>query len=246
MKRILSALLVTVLACALLCGSAGAELKKGMHGEYVRAMQQKLIDLGLMTGRANATFGSKTERAVKQLQNYWGLKRTGRADDDFLNRLDDLWHLATGNGTESGADPADLEDPVMSCGHNENAPYGFDYCYRHDEAKALRDLLNPGKGRTVPDGLQKVILGRLKEYWLENIRLLYDEWEESLPDDQQHIAQEQRDIFEQGWEEIQPTLAKKGGGKSKLKTLRLEVEWLEAVGIEECFDLHGAEPNTGE
>ena len=134
----------------------------------------------------------------------------------------------------------------MTCAHNENAPYGFDFCYRHDEAKDLRDLLNPGKGRTVPDGLQRVILERLKEYWLENILLMYDEWAENLPDEKQHIAEEQKELFEQGWEEIQPVLAKKGGGKSKLKTLRLEVEWLETIGIEECFDLHGAEPNDAE
>ena len=243
MKRILSVLLVLAAICLLLCGSACADLKKGMSGEYVREMQQKMIDLGVMSGRANGTFGNKTERAVKQLQNYWGLKRTGRADDDFLDRLDNLWHLATGNGTESGADPEDLEDPVMSCCHNENAPYGFDYCYRHDEAKALRDLLHPGKGRTVPEGLQRVILERLKEYWLENIRLTYDEWEESLPDDRQHIAQEQKELFEQGWAEKEKELAKKGGGKNKLKTLRLQADWLETIGIEECFDLHGAEPN---
>lgn len=244
MKRILAFSAVLALVCALLCGSACADLKKGTSGEYVRAMQQKMIDLGIMSGRADGRFGNKTERAVKQLQNYWGLKRNGRADDDFLDRLNNLWHLALGNGTESGADPADTDCPAYCC-HNENAPYGFDYCWRHEEGKALRDLLNPGKGRTVPDGLKKTILLRLKEFWLESIRLNYDEWEESLPEEKKHIAREQKELFEQGWAEKEPALAKKGGGKEKLKTLQLQVDWLETIGAEECFDLHGAEPNPG-
>ena len=246
MKRILPVLLILALMCTLLCGNACADLKKGMNGEYVREMQQKMIDLGVMSGRADGHFGNKTERAVKQLQNYWGMKRNGRADDEFLERLNNLWHLALGNGTESGADPEDLENPVMYCCHNENATYGFDYCYRHEEGKALRDLLHPGKGRTIPEGLKKVILLRLKEYWLECIRLNYDEWEESLPDDKQEIAAEQKELFEQGWAEKAPELAKKGGGAQKLKTLELQVDWLETIGIEACFDLHGAEPNNAE
>ena len=166
-------------------------------------------------------------------------------DDSFQDRLNDLWHLALGNGTESGADPADLENPVMTCAHNENAPYGYDYCYRHDEAKALRDLLHPASKRTVPDGLKKVILKRIIEYWLEAIRLTYDEWEESLPDEQQHIAAEQKELFEQGWAEKEAELVKKHKGPEKLKTLQAEADWLETIGIENCFDLHGAEPNPG-
>jgi hypothetical protein len=241
-RRVLSCFLALLLVL-LACSGACAELKKGQKGQYVRELQQKLIDLGLMSGRADGNFGNKTERAVKQLQNYWGITRSGKADDDFQTRLDDLWHLALGNGTESGADPADLENPVMTCAHNENAPYGFDYCYRHDEAKALRDLLHPASKRTVPDGLKKVILKRIIEYWLEAIRLNYDEWEESLPDDEQHIAEEQKELFEQGWAEKQAELVKKHKGADKPKTLQAEADWLEELGIEHCFDLHGAEPN---
>ena len=245
-RNVIAGILSVLFLAVCLCGIACAELKKGSKGDEVKDMQQKLIDLGVLTGTADGAFGKKTEAAVKKLQKYWGLKQTGRADDDFLIALDDLWHLALGNGTESGVDPADLESPVMTCAHNESAEYGYDYCYRHDEGKALRDLLNPASGETAPEGLQKVILKRMKEYWLEQIGLTYDEWAESLEPDQQITAQEQKDLFEQSWAEMEAELVKTCGGEDKLQTLTLQAQWLELSGIEVCFDLHGAEPNTAE
>ena len=242
--RILSGILAAVLVL-LAVVSACADLKKGSRGEEVKELQQQMIDLGVLEGSADGIYGKKTEAAVKKLQQYWGKKQNGRADQAFLDSLNDLWHLALGNGTESGVDPEDLEDPVMSCAHNESAPYGFDYCYRHDEGKALRDLLNPGKGRKVPDGLKKVILKRIREYWLEAIRLTYDEWEESdLPG--ADIAGEQKELFEQGWAEAEPDLAQANGGADTVKTLEAWANWLETTGIELCFDLHGAEQNDAE
>lgn len=245
-RNILAGALAVLFLAICLCGTACADLKKGNKGDEVKDLQQKLIDLGLMTGTADGAFGKKTETAVKKLQKYWGMKQTGRVDDEFLMEVEDLWHLALGNGTESGVDPADLENPVMSCAHNENADYGYDYCYRHDEGKALRDLLNPESGEDVPEGLQKVILKRMKEYWLEQIRLTYDEWEQSLEPDKQIVAREQKELFEKDWAEMEAELAKTGGGEDKLQTLTLQAQWLELSGIEACFDLHGAEPNTAE
>ena len=242
--RILSGILaagLVLLAAASVC----ADLKKGSKGEEVKELQQQMIDLGVLEGSADGVYGKKTVAAVKKLQQYWGKKQNGRANQAFLDDLNDLWHLALGNGTESGVDPEDLEDPVMSCAHNERAPYGFDYCYRHEEGKALRDLLNPGKGRKVPEGLKKVILQRIREYWLEAIRLTYDEWEESdLPG--ADVAGEQKERFEQIWAEVEPDLAEQNGGPDTVRTLEAQAEWLETTGIEKCFDLHGAEPNNAE
>lgn len=243
--RILSGILAAALVL-LAAVSAWADLKKGSRGEEVKELQQQMIDLGVLEGSADGIYGKKTVAAVKKLQQYWGKKQNGRADQAFLDDLNDLWHLALGNGTESGADPEDLENPVMSCAHNESAPYGFDYCYRHDEGKALRDLLNPGKGRKVPDGLKKVILKRIREYWLEQIPLIYDEWAESPEDEAADVAYEQKELFEQGWAEAEPDLAQHNGGAEKIRTLEAQAEWLETIGIETCFDLHGAEPNNAE
>ena len=43
----------------------------------------------------------------------------------------------------------------------------------------------------------------------------------------------------------QPDLAQAGGGRDTIKTLEQQVKWLENIGIELCFDMHGAEPNQG-
>ena len=246
-KTLIPVMIAAVMILFCVCSGACAELKKGSEGDEVREMQQMLIDLGVLKDKADGAFGKKTENAVRKMQKYWGTEQNGVADDVFLLQLNDLWHLALGNGTESGLDPeTDLEDPVKSCGHNESAPYGYDYCYRHDEGKALRDLLNPGKGRTIPDGLKRVVLTRLKELWLEYNRSLYAEWEEILSEEDKHIAQEQLQIFEDAWARNEKSLARQGGGADTLKTLEKQVDWLENMGIEECFDLHGAEPNTDE
>ncbi len=243
-RKTLPVFFSVTLVLALLCAGASADLKRGSRGDEVKELQQMMIDLGVLNDKADGVFGKKTEAAVKSLQKYWGEKQTGRAGDPFLNELNDLWHLALGNGTESGADPEeDLENPVKTCAHNESAPYGYDYCYRHEEGKALRDLLNPGGGRTVPDGLKKVVLLRIREYWLEQIPLIYDEWAETASDDEADIALEQKDIFEAGWAEAEPDLAEANGGPDKVKTLEAWADWLETAGIELCFDLHGAEPN---
>ena len=238
-KRILSGL-VAVVILLVLYTAACADLAKGSRGEDVKQLQQMMIDLGVLNDKADGIFGKKTEAAVKALQRYRGTKQNGRADQAFLDDLNDLWHLALGNGTESGADPEDLENPSMTCSHNENAPYGFGYCYRHEEGKALRDLLNPGKGRTVPNGLKKVVLKRIQEFWLEQIGFLYDEWEQ----DSEEVAQRQRELFEQGWAEREAELTDAGGRPDTVKTLEFKADWLETIGIELCFDLHGAEPNN--
>ena len=244
MRKYVSLFLAVCLGCLLLCGGALADLKRGSRGEQVKELQQQMIDLGILKDKADGKFGKKTEAAVKKLQKYWGEKQNGRVSDVFLLQLNDLWHLALGNGTESGADPeTDLENPVKTCAHNENAAYGYDFCYRHDEGKALRDLLNPGKGRTVPDGLKKTVLLRMKELWLDYIGMMYDEWEQNLSPEEEHVAQEQRELFQESWEKTEAELAQANGGPEKLKTLQAQADWLETIGIEHCFDLHGAEPN---
>ena len=43
-------------------------LRKGSRGERVKALQNRLIDLGLLTGAADGAFGSRTEKAVLAFQ----------------------------------------------------------------------------------------------------------------------------------------------------------------------------------
>ncbi len=56
-------------------------LSKGMKGDAVKDVQQKLIALGYLTGGADGSYGGRTADAVKAFQQATGLEPTGEADD---------------------------------------------------------------------------------------------------------------------------------------------------------------------
>ena len=57
------------------------------HGEEVQRMQERLIQLGYMTGKADGFFGPKTEKAVLAFQAANGLKADGYAGELTLDKL---------------------------------------------------------------------------------------------------------------------------------------------------------------
>ena len=62
-------------------------LKKGMTGEAVKNMQQRLIELGYMSGPADGIFGTTTAEAVYYFQKNNGLVRDSVAGEDTLRKL---------------------------------------------------------------------------------------------------------------------------------------------------------------
>ena len=62
-------------------------LKKGMTGDAVASMQQRLIELGYLTGTADGIFGSDTAEAVYYFQKNNGLVRDSVAGEDTLKVL---------------------------------------------------------------------------------------------------------------------------------------------------------------
>ena len=62
-------------------------LKKGMTGEAVKAMQQRLIDLGYLSGTADGVFGTDTAEAVYYFQKNNGLVRDSIAGEKTLQIL---------------------------------------------------------------------------------------------------------------------------------------------------------------
>ena len=60
---------------------------KGDDSEDVRAMQERLIELGYLNGTADGKFGSGTEAAVMQLQEAMGLQPTGEVTSDLMNLI---------------------------------------------------------------------------------------------------------------------------------------------------------------
>lgn len=58
-------------------GGSGPQLKEGARGEPVRALQNRLNQLGFNAGSADGAFGPKTEAAVKAFQKAKGLVADG-------------------------------------------------------------------------------------------------------------------------------------------------------------------------
>ncbi len=80
-KRMLALLLalVTVLSLMVPLRAEAASLKQGSSGTEVKRLQQNLIGLGFLEGRADGKFGSKTKAAVKDFQTEYGLAPDGSA-----------------------------------------------------------------------------------------------------------------------------------------------------------------------
>jgi hypothetical protein len=65
-----------------------AVIQNGMNGENVQAMQQQLIDLGYLNGKADGIFGKNTAKAVCAFQMACGLEVTGVADEETQRQME--------------------------------------------------------------------------------------------------------------------------------------------------------------
>ena len=89
----------------LMAGSLQASyttLKKGDRGDAVKALQQRLIQLGFLTGEADGIYGTDTAEAVYNFQKRNGLTRDGVAGEKTLKAL----YSTTANGPAPTATPA--------------------------------------------------------------------------------------------------------------------------------------------
>lgn len=65
-------------------------LRRGMRGEDVRELQNKLASLGYDVGPIDGIFGPRTERAVIQFQKNNGLKVDGIVGPQTYGMLENL------------------------------------------------------------------------------------------------------------------------------------------------------------
>ena len=68
-------------------GALANGMVDGAGESAVQGLQQRLIDLGLLTGEADGHFGDATEVAVELFQQMYGLDATGYADEETLSAL---------------------------------------------------------------------------------------------------------------------------------------------------------------
>ena len=103
-RRLLSIFLITLLLLTSVphYAFAATVLKTGSRGSAVAEMQQRLIQLGYLSGKADGIFGPATEGAVKSFQSAHGLAIDGIAGSKTLGILYGTGAKPAGSGTSSG------------------------------------------------------------------------------------------------------------------------------------------------
>ncbi len=86
MKKLAAMLICLALICAMAV-PALADIQKGSKGDDVVKLQQRLIDLGYLNGKADGDFGAKSEAALKAFQAANGLEETGIATDADIEAI---------------------------------------------------------------------------------------------------------------------------------------------------------------
>lgn len=235
---------VFLLVCCLLClagASALADLKRGSSGDDVKRLQQQMIEIGALDDAADGVFGKKTEKAVKDLQAYFGMKKTGRANDSFLEELSLLRHALDEEETGSG----ELSEKEMEARYTSCCPADpeIEYCPRHQLFPYLESLLERN-GRKAPAGVRDRINQRITELAYRETIAMYGVWESRLKNSQKHIAREQRKIYEDSYAEFSADVLDYYRNSPRKAWEALKNWTIESL-VNECYDLYGQEPNPG-
>ena len=242
-KRLWLLILAAVLTVGLCVPASANTLQKGSKGDDVVLIQQQLIDLGFLTGAADGIFGSQTASAIKAFQRHEGLKQTGKLTDKQQFDLLSLWNIATdtsyaiyGGGSE---DLSGVYPDTCGLAADDRGDVYFEYCYRHYTAEANLMALRTGP---CPPQLEMMLAGNACRYWETWILEMYDEWEaRASKSDKKTVRRYRQDFIDdlakmrREWQAQQPA-------DQPNWALIQEANWLEEVGIQQCLDLHGMEP----
>ena len=88
-------------------------LRYGYTGEDVKLLQNRLIELGYLSGKADGTFGSTTLAAVKAFQKNNGLTQDGVAGTQTYKRL---FSASAVEASPAPGDPADIPTRTLTVG----------------------------------------------------------------------------------------------------------------------------------
>ena len=229
MKKLLLMLAILLLTVT----PAWGELAPGSQGDEVKSMQGMLFDLGFLSSAADGLYGPETEQAVKDWQAYNGYGATGIMDDESLHSLMYTWEAV--NDLFAEAEEAELrQDQAAACVPMENEQgLHYTYCSRHARQEKAVALLSAGAPNAK---LEKLLCQRLSELWLDDIRAIYDAWEEKLPQEDKHIAREQREGFEDA---LKAQSAQWEAETEDGRAAREKALWLDEAGVNLCFEYYG-------
>ena len=233
MKKMYLRAAALVMGLLLLCAPVSAEIRKGDSGENVAELQRMLLELGFLEDEPDGSYGQKTEAAVKLFQTYCGLKADGRASDDLVAMVFDLYATAFGVMEGDGLSDAELKDRYpASCSFQSKDVWSAVYCWRHLDQGYLSSLIyRPG----APAKLERVLTKRGCELWMRAMSVMFAEWEASLPAEERNVVTDRRASFEAVAEEL---LGDRMDDSSDASLLNAYV-YLEEYGIELCRELYG-------
>ena len=161
-NKLLISLLILVLCVSMTVPALAydpATLRNGSSGEEVKAMQQALIDLGYLDGKADGIFGMKTEKAVRSFQRKNGLTADGLAGKKTLSVLESARNGNSGTAAApaAAAEPAAAAPAVQAQAAAPITVYDPSTLYngcRGEEVKALQQaLINLGYLDGKADGI---------------------------------------------------------------------------------------------
>lgn len=139
MRKIIIALaLIAAMCIACACAEEARVLQTGDKGEDVKAVQERLIQLGYLNGKADGVYGKGTARAVSSYQEDVGLVADGIANlatqnalftaekqDYVLNKKSRKFHLPECSGVKSMSEK-NREDVYAT--RDELIEQGYDPC----------------------------------------------------------------------------------------------------------------------
>ena len=114
---LISAFILAVCICIPASALNADTLRNGSRGEAVRELQQALISLGYLSGKADGIFGNKTEKAVRAFQKAKKLTVDGLAGRKTRSLLQDAAASASSSSqTASAQDAAQTPAAASSSG----------------------------------------------------------------------------------------------------------------------------------
>jgi len=132
-KTVASIVAIILILVLPVTAMAEFEIKeKGSKGNVVEAIQNRLIELGFLSGKADGDFGNGTEKAVKAFQAEKGLEETGIVDEVTYNALyEGVEGLIHFRDFDWYAKKADVEQQLYSEGAGDaywwrSNPYSID------------------------------------------------------------------------------------------------------------------------
>jgi len=166
MKRVLCLVLVLFMM-----GSACAEtLKQGDWSDAVAEVQERLIELGYLYGKADGIFGPATSAAVKVFQYLHVMEQTGRVDEETRERLfsDEVYVFQPAlRAGDEGEAVTELQQRLIGFGFmngSADGVYGADTAeavtafQEHLTRQGISEQLQPGLVEGVATGLMQAYL----------------------------------------------------------------------------------------